>query len=595
MFDPTCHSGRVLPPEITDAISEILAGSTASAQESETLDFKEDPSRSLKADGRGNDAKLVEFLLDECVCLANGDAGDAHVVLGVADKVPGREALTGTDRDPEWLVDKVFHNIRPSLRVEADTINVEGARLVWIRIPAALTVYERTKGQATRRVGTSCVPLLDAERRALITTRANPDFTAIASELDLDDLDPIAIAEARYRLSARRTATGQFDQVPQTTYGLLDELGLLTRKGELTVAAEILMAPMRTGRLSVRHLLRPVPGGEPRVREISSPLVLAFREILDRISENASPEIDRIDLEDGQEVPLPAFPAKAVDEVVANALIHRDWNLTSPVVVDQSPRTLAIWSPGPLPYGVTVDNLLTTVSRPRNLTLMAAMRMLGLAEESSRGFDRMWASMLVTGRRIPEVEASQSSVQVTLSAGRPDKDFVLGVHRLTRVHGEQVIHSVFTLIVLRHLFDRPLMTLREVAFQTQQGELAARELMEWLEETNLVQPVSDSVQEWVLTDEARGAFALVGKQAFASVSVQEWLEAKLNSGETVIAREAAEELGVDRREITGILSHLRNLGRAIIDPAGPQRGPSTRWVAPALKEVRGKQLGNNLN
>lgn len=579
MSTPTCPSGHALPQEIVDALTHIRDGSTADAQESEVLDFKEDPARSAKAVGRNLDAKLVDFLLDECVCLANGEGGDAHILLGVADKAPGPAAFTGTGREPAWLVEKIFNGTKPNLRVEAEIVRYEGARLVWIRIPTALTVYERTKGQATRRIGTSCVPLPDAERRALIAARANPDFTAAVAEAKIEDLDPLAVAEARSRLTARRSATGQMDPVPQTTNGLLEELGLLTQKKELTVAAEILLMPMWPGRLSVRHLLRTVPSGEPRVREISSPLVLAFREILDRISDSASPEIDRVDLGGGQEVPLPAFPARAVDEAVANALIHRDWNMTAPVVVDQSPRTLMVWSPGPLPYGVTEENLLTTVSHPRNHKLMAAMRMMGLAEESSRGFDRMWVSMLATGRRAPEVETTQSSVQVTLSAGRPDKDFVVGVHRLTDIHGQEVIHSVFTLIVLRHLFDHPLITLREVASQTQQGELSVRESMDWLGDIGLVQPVSDSAQEWVLTDHARRLLGQETERTVAAVSIQEWLEAKLNSGAGVLAREAAEELGVDREEITGILRHLRTLGRAMIDPGGPQRGPSTRWVA----------------
>lgn len=64
------------------------------------------------------------------------------------------------------------------------------------------------------------------------------------------------------------------------------------------------------------------------------------------------------------------------------------------------------------------------------------------------------------------------------------------------------------------------------------------------------------------------------------MSIQELLEAKLKSGESIQARRIAAELGTDRREITEILAHLRKLGRAVIDPAGPQRGPATRWITP---------------
>lgn len=171
----------------------------ADAQESATLDFKEDPAQAPGGNGRNSDAKLVDFLLDERVCLANGDAGEAHIMLGVVDKVPDPAAYTGTERDPEWLANKVFNGTKPTLRVEVGAIHLKGTRLVWIRIPAALTVYERTKGQASHRVGTACVPLPDAERRALTAARANPDFTAAPSELSIAELDPIAVTEGRSR------------------------------------------------------------------------------------------------------------------------------------------------------------------------------------------------------------------------------------------------------------------------------------------------------------------------------------------------------------------------------------------------------------
>lgn len=567
--------GRMLPPEILRAIENIEAGEIADSQESETLDFKEDASIS----GRGNDAKLVEVLIDASVCFANGPGGDAHLVLGVADKTPGLDAFKGTNQATSWIEQKIFVNTRPNLRVEAEEIFVNDQRLIWIRIPKAYTLYERTKGQASRRVGTDCIPMSTEDRRVLIAKRANPDHTAVDSTLSVEDLDPIAIASARTLLMDRRAVSGQVEPVPPTTQGLLEELGLMTKAGRLTVAAEILFAPLPTGRLSIRHLLRAVPGGDPRVREISSPLVLAFQEILNRIAETSSAEIDRISLSNGQEVPVPAFPAKAVDEVIANALIHRDWNMSDPVVIDQSPRTLSVWSPGPLPHGVTQENLLTTVSQPRNRTLMTAMRILGLAEESSRGFDRMWVSMLVTGRRPPEVNTTDTSVEVVISAGRPNRDFVKGILHLSQEYSTEQIQSVYTLVVLRHLFEHPLITLLEVMAQTQTHELGARELMDWLDETGLVIPVGNSNKEWSASPRVRQSFGHEQQQAVASQGIQGWLENKLLSGEQVTAKAAADELGVERMEVTETLRSLRRLKKARIDPDGPQRGPTTRWIS----------------
>ncbi|MDK8796268.1 AAA family ATPase, partial [Corynebacterium sp. MSK041] len=77
-------------------------------------------------------------------------------------------------------------------------------------------------------------------------------------------------------------------------------------------------------------------------------LLTALPRLRRLIRERASQEIERVQFDDGQETAIPRFPAQAIDEAVTNAFIHRDWQISRPVVVDQTPRALKIWSPGPL-------------------------------------------------------------------------------------------------------------------------------------------------------------------------------------------------------------------------------------------------------
>ncbi len=570
------------PDTVRDALDAIWAGATGGSQETAVLDFKEDPARvPSRPAGRGNpDAEIAEILIDECICFANGDGGDAHVVLGVSDRLCGPEAFTGTLRDAEWVERKVFDRTLPNLRVEAQPLEHRGHRLLIIRIPAGLSVYSRTSGAASRRVGTDCKPLTEHERRGLRSARANPDMTARATTLDVDDLDPLAITHGRVLLTRKRQATGDGTTAPEQPIVLLRELGLLTSAESLTVAAELLFGRPRPEAVSVRYLRRTVPGGEPAVTDIGGALVLVFDQIQDLVRRHADAEIARVELPGGQEVALPAFPDRAVDEVVSNALIHRDWYMTSPVVVDQSPRLLKVWSPGSLPFGVESDHLLTTQSVPRNNRLMAGMRALGLAEESSRGFDRMWAAMLSTGRAAPEVETDDFHVNVTLTASRPDTAFVAGLARLRERFGAESIDAVNTLIVLRHLSSAPLMTLRQVVTQTQAGNTEALQIMEWLVDVGLVQPITERGDEWVLTSVARAGLGGALAVGVAAVSVQQWIEERLRSGEAVTNREVVAATGADRQEVTALLRYLRQSGRAVKDPDGPDRGPGVHWTAP---------------
>ena len=189
--------------------------------------------------------------------------------------------------------------------------------------------------------------------------RANPDFSAFPSARPMSDIDPVAVDQARQLLASRKALSGNALPAPNTTTELLHELALLTPGGAISFAGEVLFMNPPHGRITVQHQLRTVPGGEPKISRISAPLVTAFLRLGPLIDTNASREVATISLSNGQEVIIPAFPESAVDEVIANAAAHRDWDATSPIVVEQSPTELKVWSPGSLPVGVTVDNVLT--------------------------------------------------------------------------------------------------------------------------------------------------------------------------------------------------------------------------------------------
>ena len=580
-MDSTVPELDFLPAHVRDALDAIWAGAKADAVESEVLEFKEDPAaRQVGARRSGNpDGDIIEKLIDESVCFANGDTGSGHIVLGVADKTPGPAGFSGTAMDPGRIEKKVFQKTEPNLRVEATEFDYRGCRLVLVRIPEALSFYRRKKGQASRRVGTDCTPVPEELRRAISRVRANPDFSNSLSQKATQDIDLASLNEARRLLQVKRSRSGESAHAPETTTGLLRELGLIDEAGRLKRAGEILLLPPETPQVIIRHLWRPMVGADPQVTEISAPLIQALPQVRRLIAERGDQEVERVQLDNGQEFAIPRFPSQAVDEAVTNAVIHRDWQLSRPIVIEQSPRTLKIFSPGPLPVGVEPHRLLTTQSIPRNPRLMASMRMLGLAEESSRGFDRMWAAMLATGREIPQVDPTDTDVEVIMSAGKPDIDFVRCLQRLEDTKGAQLIGNLNTLLILKHLWEAPLVTGSQVMDMTQTSPIEMEELVEVLEDEDLLTKVRDA-KEWVLSDFARKAMGKESSGDLSTVSVQEWIEERLKSGESLRSSELAEDTGLSRTEVTNILRHLRTLGRAIIDPAGPQRGPNTRWITP---------------
>ena len=148
----------------------------------------------------------------------------------------------------------------------------------------------------------------------------------------------------------------------------MSALGLTARPGMLNRAgARLLTAPAESDP-QVAYQFRPTPGSEPvAVVRLAEPLVVAYERVLELVE--ARNDAITVQLERGAQMEIFDFLPLAIEEAVANALIHRDFRLRGPVVVDHSPQVLSITSSGPLVYGVTRENILTHRSKPRNPAL----------------------------------------------------------------------------------------------------------------------------------------------------------------------------------------------------------------------------------
>jgi len=68
-------------------------------------------------------------------------------------------------------------------------------------------------------------------------------------------------------------------------------------------------------------------------------------------------------------VGIPEIPHESIEELVANALIHRDYFISAPVRVFIFRNRVEIISPGHLPHNLTVENIKSGNSNARNPTL----------------------------------------------------------------------------------------------------------------------------------------------------------------------------------------------------------------------------------
>lgn len=405
-----------LQDEVDAAIERIEAGARPADLESATLDFKEEKP------GGSDTARMIA---EAVVCFANGGGG--ALVLGVRDKASGPEAFVGTAWTPDEVTQRVHELTQPPLWVEAARHGRHPDVLV-VTVPQGTQVHADSRGRATRRIRTDCVPMNPAQIAALEGERRGLDHSGGPSGRSIDEASPEAVATARRMLGQftderRHLATAS---VPD----LMAALGASTDRSTLTRAGALLFCePTDPVPPAVLYTYRETPGGEPRVvQRMPTPLLTAFSRTLELIQARSSSV--PLTLKDGQQFSIEDFPLVAVREALSNALVHRDLQLAEPVVVEHSPTVLRVVSPGPLVTGITPSNIITTPSKPRNRTLALIARKLGLAEELGSGVDRMIRAMIGAGRQLPTIEDDASRVTVTLIGGAPNTQIARFVAQL---------------------------------------------------------------------------------------------------------------------------------------------------------------------
>ncbi|MBI2410937.1 MAG: putative DNA binding domain-containing protein [Candidatus Kerfeldbacteria bacterium] len=87
------------------------------------------------------------------------------------------------------------------------------------------------------------------------------------------------------------------------------------------------------------------------------------------------------------------YPEKAIREIVANAIIHRDYRITETYTqVNIFEDRIEVFNPGSLPPGVTVENI-KDAQASRNEMIAARLKELDYLEEYGRGIDIVFNTM----------------------------------------------------------------------------------------------------------------------------------------------------------------------------------------------------------
>ena len=110
---------------------------------------------------------------------------------------------------------------------------------------------------------------------------------------------------------------------------------------------------------------------------------------------------------------------------------------------------MVITNAGGFPYGVTIENILTTPSTPRNRLLSDVLSKTGIVERSGQGVDKIFYNTLSEGKAAPDYSHSDAfKVELVLSSIMYDKAFALFIESIQQNLTEENKLSVFEIIAL---------------------------------------------------------------------------------------------------------------------------------------------------
>ncbi|QEC78609.1 ATP-binding protein [Mucilaginibacter ginsenosidivorax] len=350
--------------------------------------------------------------------------GGGRLVLGLRDHLPHETVGSnfGEGKINE-LIDETYERL--GIRVSIEELHENGLRVVVVTVPGRpIGKLMKFEGVPLMRTGESLRNMSD-EQILRILLEQEPDFSAtLCRQISIDDLDPEAIAILKDNYAAKQR-NDRFKSLGNVQ--ALSDLELI-RDDKLTYAALILLGKRdvihqylpqakiiieyRSNESSITHEWR---------EEINAPLFIGIQEAWRLIHSRNIIEHNNL----GPYIfDTPVFDEIVVREALLNAIAHRDYRLTSEIVIKQFPKKLIINSPGGFPIGVNLENMLSINSTPRSRLMADILLKTGLVERSGQGIDKIFYLTISQGKPEPDYSHSDYfQVSLILNGSVDDKTF----------------------------------------------------------------------------------------------------------------------------------------------------------------------------
>ncbi|WP_296621761.1 ATP-binding protein [Marivirga sp.] len=383
-------------------------------------------------------------LAKDCVCFANAQGGSIY--FGIEDD---EDLPPVGQKIPEHLPAKLQKQIQgrtinvsviPQLKIAEN--HAEYLQLLVQR--NATAIASTSNGRYYMRVDDDCKPILPDELTRLLADKgafvweAQSYLNVTSKEYDIEKLTQF-LSDIQ---SSDRVSQFVKDKAPEelmehyffTSQNHLTNLGVLWI-GKREHRAKLLYAP------SIQFIK--YDEDEQKVNKL----------VWDDYSKNPKDLVQSVlneipDWKEGVEIAdgifrknISNYDEAVIRELIANALVHRPYTTKGDIFINLYPDRLEIHNPGLLPLGVTPKNILHK-SIQRNPHLAKVFYDLKLMEKEGSGYDKIYESLLSSGKPIPEPIEEFDRVKVTVRKRIVNKhviQFIEKVHQEFQLRSKEII------------------------------------------------------------------------------------------------------------------------------------------------------------
>lgn len=368
---------------IQDEIAELIRKG-----ESEDTEFKE---------------KFDKEAIETAAAFANTKGG--IILIGFSDKGKVNGIQIGKETLKYWA-NQISQSTEPRIIPEIEQNEIEGKNVVIIRIKEFPIKPVSVRGRCFRRVGNSNRMMTPQEIGQMHFHSTDMSWDKLpARDAVIEDIDIEKVK--RYIRKANETGRRKIEDT-ENPLQVLEKLKLI-KDGEPAWAAVLLFgkdeklilsqAAIHCGRFKEETIViddRMIEG--TIMEQVDEAMEFIRKNINVRFVMTGKPAREQIW----------DYPLEALREAVINAVCHRDYTIPSNTEVRIYDDRLIVWSPGGLPFGITIEDLYKPHSSVlRNKGIGGAFYDIGWIEQWGSGIDKMRRACIKAGLPEPHFEEYQ--------------------------------------------------------------------------------------------------------------------------------------------------------------------------------------------